>query len=73
MKVLVQDCKSLLYLDWDGRWVPQVRDAKQFSSGAIAIEFCSQYRIPRAQVVLKFPQPKDDIKLPVSQECRESA
>jgi hypothetical protein len=72
MKVLVQDCKSLLYLNADCQWVEKTDNAMQFSSGASAIEFCAQCRIPRAQVVLKFDHPKDDIKFPISEECQES-
>jgi hypothetical protein len=71
MKVLVQDCDSLKYLNPDCKWVEKPDDAMQFSSGAKAIEFCSECRIPRAQLRLQFPDPRDDITFPISEECRE--
>jgi hypothetical protein len=44
----------------------------QFSSGAEAIEFCSECRIPWTQLVLQFLHPKYDMPFPISEEGRET-
>ena len=58
------------FLKAPGVWTSTLVEAKSFEDGTEALKFCQKHRIPKAQILLKFSDPRYDMKLPISQECR---
>lgn len=71
MKILVQNCQNHLYLKTLSEWTALVADAMSFPSSEKAVVFCAEHRIPAVQVVLKFEYDQYDIRVPITEECRE--
>jgi hypothetical protein len=71
MKIVAQNCLTKEYLTEQGTWDPAPAKAKQFDSSMKAYEYCRLHKIPDAQVVLKFSRAQFDVKLPVSDNCKE--
>ena len=71
MKVLLQNCKSLLFYRADGSWTPNVDDALDFEASTRALEFCRLHRPPDVQIVLKFSEGQYDLRFPVTDGCRD--
>ena len=71
MKIVAQNCLTKEYLTDKGTWDPAPAKAKVFDSSLKAYEHCRLHKIPDAQVVLKFNGGQFDVKLPVSDSCKE--
>lgn len=52
-EAIVQNCETLQFLGND-RWLDQRSEAKHFSTGAQAIEYCVDHNIRGFQTVLRF-------------------
>jgi hypothetical protein len=69
--IVIQDCKTHLYLTSYGVWSDQLANAKPFRTGDLAISFCIDQEISMAQIVLKFDKEEHDIRFPVSKGCHD--
>ena len=56
MKILLQHCKTGLYLDPSGTWSRKMDGALEFASSAAAIEHCVKHRMSDVQIVLKLDE-----------------
>lgn len=65
MKVLLQSVKNGLYFTPGGGWSDESEAAQEFPNSLSAIHFCNANHLKEVQVLLKFKQPRYDIKLPV--------
>ena len=71
MKIVAQNCLTKKYLTEQGRWTRAPAKAKVFASSWKAYEYCLLHRIPHAQIVLKFDSAEFDLRLPVSDTCKD--
>lgn len=65
MKVLIQNPLTLSYLQAPGKWTSDLAAALVFADSDSALRFCAQHRLYDLQVVLKFPDAKHDVAIPV--------
>lgn len=65
MRVLVQNPLTLSYYLAPGMWTRDPEDACAFSNSQEAINFCVEQRLFNLQIVLKFPDDRYDIELPI--------
>ena len=72
MKILIQNCKTHLYLKSVSDWTSDPEEAKNFKTSDQAIKICAEHHIPAVQIVLKFDNRAYDVPIPITEECRES-
>jgi hypothetical protein len=73
VKILVQNCRTHLYLVSLMEWTPNPEKARNFANSEQALAFCTEHRLPEVQIVLKFDCEKYDISVPITVECDEKA
>ena len=73
MKILIQNCKTGLFLTSTGDWDPNPAEAWVFPTSGQAVNYCVRQECADVQVVLKFEQDDLDVRLPLSEGCREPA
>ena len=71
MIIVLQNCKSLAYLNANAEWTDDLRTALTFGSSNEAIRFALQNNVSSAQVVLKFRDKNYDFALPISDDCKD--
>ena len=65
MKVLIQNPLTLSYLETVGAWTSDPEKAYAFRDSRSAIQFCLNNDMGDMQVVLKGPEPRFDVQVPV--------
>jgi hypothetical protein len=70
MRVLIQNCKTKLFLKKDRGWTEKMEEALSFDSGTSAITFYQQMCIPDVQLVYDTGDPSLNFTSPVSASCR---
>jgi hypothetical protein len=65
MRVLVQNPLTLSYYLAPGKWTRDCSLAHAFSTSQEAINFCVEQGLHNLQIVLKFPDDRYDIELPI--------
>ncbi len=65
MKVLIQNPLTFSYLQAPGRWTSDVNAALAFKDSSSALLFCAEHGLYDSQVVLKFPDQRCDVEIPV--------
>ena len=65
MRILLQQIESGFYYSETGGWSPDSAEARDFLNSTAAIDFCLAERISGIQLVLKFPEEKHEIVIPV--------
>jgi hypothetical protein len=65
MKVLIQNPLTLSYLQNVGTWTSDPDKACSFGDSRSAIQFCLNNDMDDMQVVLKGPDPRFDVQVPV--------
>jgi hypothetical protein len=65
MRILLQQIESGLYYSETGNWSPISAEAKDFLDSTAAIELCLAEKFFGVQLVLKFPEEKREIVIPV--------
>src|SRR5688500_2656170 len=65
MKVLVQNPLTLSYFENVGTWTSDPDKAYSFRDSRSAIQFCLHHDMDDMQVVLKGPEPRFDVQVPV--------
>ena len=73
MKILVQDCKTLEFLNRDGTRTLSFHAAEDFYSTLAALNFCQRREEENLQILMKFSRDEFDVTLPVSAHCKEPA
>lgn len=73
MKILIQNCKTHLYLKSLSEWTPDPEEARSFKTSDQAIRLCAEHRIPAVQIVLKFDNAAYDVPIPITEECGEAS
>jgi len=68
MKVLVQNPLTLSYFSNVGRWTSDPEKAFAFKDSRSAIQFCLNHDLADMQVVLKGPEERFDVQVPVGLE-----
>ncbi len=66
MKVIIQHPFTLSYLQNPGKWTKLPDAALTFENSRAAINFCLANDLSDMQVVLKFPEDRFDIQLPIT-------
>jgi hypothetical protein len=72
MRILIQNCFKYCYLKSLGEWTDNPDEAMTFPSSERALAFCTEHRIPDAQLVLKFEYDEYDVTLPFTDDCRRA-
>lgn len=65
MKVLIQNPFSLSYLRAPGQWTSDINAALTFNDTRSAFLFCAEHSLFDLHVVLKFPEGRKDVEIPV--------
>jgi hypothetical protein len=65
MRILLQQIDTLSYYTESGEWSPAGSEAKDFPNSTTAIDFCLATKLYGVQLVLKFPEEKQEIVIPV--------
>ena len=73
MTIVIQNCKSHLYLHRNGEWTEDAAAAANFGSSVAARSYIQAHGLAAAQIVMCFGDPKYDVVLPISEECRDKA
>ncbi len=64
MKVFLQNVKTgLLFRDL-GEWTDDNEKARAFPNSLIALDFCNLKQLDGIQILLRFDQPRYDVRLP---------
>jgi len=73
VKIVAQNCLTKKYLTEQDTWTRAPAKAKVFDTSWKAYEYCLLHRIPHAQIVLKFDSAEFDLRLPVSDTCKDQS
>jgi hypothetical protein len=73
MRILIQNCKTKQYLTNDRDWTADQSGAAVFGSTTLAMKYSNAHRLTDVQVVLKFPEDRYDVHIPLTDGCREDA
>ena len=73
MTIVIQNCKSHAYLDHNGKWTADPNTAVSFASLVLARSYIQSNSLSEAQIVMLFADPKHNVVLPISDECRDKA
>lgn len=65
MRILLQQIDSGFYYSETGAWSPNCTEARDFLDSTAAIELCLAQKLVGIQLVLKFPEEKHEIVIPV--------
>jgi hypothetical protein len=65
MRILLQQIESGFYYSEAGGWSPDSTEAREFLNSTAAVDLCLTQKIMGVQLVLKFPQEKQEIVIPV--------
>jgi hypothetical protein len=65
MRILLQQIESGFYYSETGDWSPVSTEARDFLNSTAAIDFCLVQQLSGIQLVLKFPEEKHEIVIPV--------
>ena len=68
MEIVLQDCKTHLFLREGGEWTEDVKGARPFQHSYDAVEFVTTAHLRDMQIVLTFPQRCYDIVVPLAGE-----
>jgi hypothetical protein len=71
MKILIQDCKTLEFVNRDGTRTTCPIAAEDFGSTLSALHFCQKSNLSDLQILMKFARDEFDVRLPVSGACKE--
>jgi hypothetical protein len=63
MKVILQERATELYFQGEGQWVKDASEAFNFGNSLEAIDYCVTRQISGVEIVLKFADPRYDIRL----------
>ena len=63
MKVVLQQRATELYFEGEGRWVKDAGQAFNFRNSLEAIDYCVERQISGVEIVLRFADPRYDIRL----------
>jgi len=65
MKILLQERTTLQFYEAVGRWTVDEKKAMHFRHAANAIQFCRQWKIANAQILIRSRMGEPDLILPV--------
>jgi hypothetical protein len=65
MRILLQQKETGLYYSETGEWTPGSAEAMEFVNSSAAIDYCAGNHLSGVQLVLKFPEQKYEIVIPV--------
>ena len=66
MKILLQNRKTLNFLEATTGWTPNHAEARNFSSGLEAMFYCLNHHIADMQILGKFADQRMDFTVPVT-------
>ena len=64
MKVLLRNLRTGLYYRGGHEWTSERRQALDLEATELALKMAAHFQLEAAEVVLAFPDPKDDLVLP---------
>jgi hypothetical protein len=70
MRILIQNCKTKLFLKEDLSWTETIKAALGFGSGTSAIAFYQKLSIEDVQLVYDFDNSAFNFVTPISVSCR---
>jgi hypothetical protein len=65
MRILLQQIESGFYYSETGGWSPDSAEAREFLDSTAAIDLCLTEKLRDIQLVLKFPEERHEIVIPV--------
>jgi hypothetical protein len=65
MRILLQQIQTGCFLSQSGVWSPGSSEAADFLSSSVAIEYCIANGLSDVQLVLKFPEQRYEIVIPL--------
>ena len=73
MRILIQNCKTKDYLTEDQFWTSDQTGAAVFGSTTLAMKHSKAHHLTDVQIVLKFPEDRYDVRIPLTDGCREDS
>ncbi|EEF61767.1 hypothetical protein [Pedosphaera parvula] len=73
MRILIQNCKTYLYLKAPGEWTASADEATDFKRSVDALTHCAKANLEDVQIVLKFPTGLYDVNIAATDGCRKVA
>ena len=70
MRILLQHCRTQLYLRSLGNWTTNPHDALDFQHSQRAIDFARQHDLPGVQIAIKFIDSQFDEVFPLPSGAR---
>lgn len=71
MRVLIQNCKTENFLTPDHRLTENAHEALSFTNSVRAVQYMRANDFKDVQVLLTFPKREHNVKLPVSDSCKQ--
>jgi hypothetical protein len=66
MDILLQDKRTMRFLDGGGGWTPNRAEARTFGTGLEAIFFCLNHQLANMQILGAFADRRMDFSVPVT-------
>jgi hypothetical protein len=66
MNILLQNKKSLSYVEWGGGWTPRAESACIFDSGLEAVVYCLNHHLVDMQIRGEFADARMNFTVPVT-------
>lgn len=73
MRILIQNCKNKEFLTPGQFWTSDQTAAAVFGSTTLAMKHANAHHLTDVQIVLKFPEDRYDVRIPLSDGCRDDA
>lgn len=67
MKIYIQKQHTGEFLNEQSEWTPNEREARDFQSSLNAVFFCQTNKINNVNIVMRFKNPRNDVRLPIGE------
>jgi len=71
MNILLQNKKTLRYVEWGGGWTPSSTTARVFQSGLEALFYCLNHHSANMQILGEFSDQRMNFTIPVTDHREE--
>ena len=68
MNILLQNKRSLKYVEWGGGWTPRAQGARAFHSGLEAMFYCLNNHFADMQILGEFADARMNFTVPVTDQ-----
>ena len=71
MNILLQNKKTMSYVEWGGGWTPRAESARVFYSGLEAMVYCLNHHCADMQILGEFVDTRMNFTVPVTDHRRD--